>query len=750
MSRQPQASDTAGLVLRVRPVAQAAVPAAQAVASGTALEAALRATRTMAWEANPADFRFSWVSDVAVEMFGYPLERWYEPGFWVSMLHPEDRDGAAMQCLSNTERGLDHEFEYRAVRADGATIWVQDIVTLERDAGGRVTCLRGLMLDITVRKQQENRVFGDGERLRLAASLAGIRTWDWNAVLDEIRVDGASLLPPADQPRSLDSFLALLDPGDAQRLRGVIEGVMRTGSDFRERYRAARHGAGERWLETVAWPIQPVEGRYTHLVGATRDVSEEVAAAQREAEWRARFEYAVDASGQLLFDLDMERNHLYWEGANGSVFGHDPAALDTMERWLAVVHPDDVAGLLATMRQSHQDSPTTLTIHYRLRAADGLYVMVEARGRIISAGGRPLRAVGLVGDISARHRAEEQLRLQARVLDSLAEGVSVYRDDGTIVFVNRAMAAMFRLDESALVGMYDSALNAWPARLAGEREAEVRAEVVREGQWTGELLGRRADGSVFKVMAVVTLLDTSEGRLWVAVRSDITELRRLEGEVLEVSQREKEQVAHDLHDGLGQELTGIALLARSLQHRAAKVDRALGADVAQLGEYVNHAVVTCRSLAQGVAAFVLRHGGLEAALRDLAQSVAQLQDVEVELHASREVADSLPESRAYHLFRIAQEALNNAVRHGRARHVVLVLEEDAPGSCVLMVRDNGRGFAREDAAMAAATGMGLRIMRYRAGIVNGVLEVGRAAGGGTVVRCTFPAEDEIETGRKFA
>jgi PAS domain S-box-containing protein len=108
------------------------------------------------WEADAQTRRFTFVSQRAAEMLGYPVERWLaQPDFWVSLLHPEDRERTVACCLECTAQGLDHEFEYRALAADGRVVWLQDIVHVVRDAESRVVQLRGLMIDITTHKRVE-------------------------------------------------------------------------------------------------------------------------------------------------------------------------------------------------------------------------------------------------------------------------------------------------------------------------------------------------------------------------------------------------------------------------------------------------------------------------------------------------------------------------------------------------------------------------------------------------------------------
>jgi PAS domain S-box-containing protein len=116
----------------------------------------LQGLHAIVWEADARTWQFTFVSQRAAEIPGYPVEQWLtQPDFWVSHIYSEDRERTAAYCLECTSQGLDHEFEYRAVAADGHIVWLQDIVHVVRDAAGRVRQLRGVMVDITMHKQIE-------------------------------------------------------------------------------------------------------------------------------------------------------------------------------------------------------------------------------------------------------------------------------------------------------------------------------------------------------------------------------------------------------------------------------------------------------------------------------------------------------------------------------------------------------------------------------------------------------------------
>jgi len=211
---------------------------------------------------------------------------------------------------------------------------------------------------------------------------------------------------------------------------------------------------------------------------------------------------------------------------------------------------------------------------------------------------------------------------------------------------------------------------------------------------------------------------------------NITERKRLEREILDVSSRERQSIGRDLHDGLGQELTGVALMLRGL---ATRIEKRLPPSVAQVNEIVglvNQSIETARGLARGLLPVSTDNGGLPSALRTLAERSRDLYRFPVNFRSEVTTEMPLSETCASHLYRIAQEALTNAARHGRATAVDVLLRVSAL-NFLLEIVDNGIGAA---AGGRSASGMGLKIMKYRASMIGARFEILPNRPCGTVVR----------------
>jgi PAS domain S-box-containing protein len=219
------------------------------------------------------------------------------------------------------------------------------------------------------------------------------------------------------------------------------------------------------------------------------------------------------------------------------------------------------------------------------------------------------------------------------------------------------------------------------------------------------------------------------------VTRDISERKRFERELSQVITRQQQQTGQELHDGLAQQLVGVRLLAHSLHQALDDQSHAAAGSAAELITALHDAETSVRQLIMGVRPVEVAANGLMAALADLVEGTQQLSGIGCKFHCQRRVA--IEDSHtATQLFYIAREAVHNATKHAAARRISVDLFS-GDGQLRLTVADDGRGMP-DDAA--PAEGMGLQIMRYRAGVIGASLMVNSAPGQGTLVTCTLPLE----------
>lgn len=225
--------------------------------------------------------------------------------------------------------------------------------------------------------------------------------------------------------------------------------------------------------------------------------------------------------------------------------------------------------------------------------------------------------------------------------------------------------------------------------------------------------------------------DTKEARIALLERS-----QKLEQEIVNTSEEERRRIGQDLHDGLCQYLAALGCAAASLTQDLQKAQRPVeAATAAELARLLEEAVVQTRDLARGLVPVHLDQAGLAVALQGLAHSVSRLQGINCTFVGNLSVP--CPEPAAMHLYRIAQEAINNAAKHGHSRNIAITLDSDDRAT-TLRVTDDGPGISNTRTPHGGR-GMGLNIMQYRARQTGGELTIEEPKSGGTIISCVAPA-----------
>jgi PAS domain S-box-containing protein len=219
------------------------------------------------------------------------------------------------------------------------------------------------------------------------------------------------------------------------------------------------------------------------------------------------------------------------------------------------------------------------------------------------------------------------------------------------------------------------------------------------------------------------------------LQAAISERKRLENELLEITEKERRRIALDLHDDLGQRLSGIALMTKGLELRLKKEKVEIAQDASRINTLVQEAMTHASDLAHDLATLDLQQKTLPQALNDLAAHAHELFGISCQF-SHRGFVPALDANALTQLYKIAQEALTNAIKHGKAKHVRITLAAKDE-NLVLTIDNDGVPFPD---LQGRSTGMGLRIMNYRANLISGVLQIRAKGSQGTLVTCCVPTE----------
>lgn len=323
--------------------------------------------------------------------------------------------------------------------------------------------------------------------------------------------------------------------------------------------------------------------------------------------------------------------------------------------------------------------------------------------------GRPLEDAQEA--IAALDRGEGEVRA---LLAAMPEPVVLLRREGTLALPPEGPAARH--------------LAAFLAGPQGERARAAIREALGGARPPPLDLGPAAEGRRFS-LRLARYRDEALGLL-----HDVTRERQLDRDMLDEVAKAQQQMGGELHDGLCQQLTGLLFLVQALEGAARRGESVGLADVARVREHLAACAVEARQLSHALYPVVLARRGLADALRRLADSTEALHRVRCTFAMDADAAEDL-EGAAIHLYRIAQEAVANALRHGACQNLELALRRQ-DGALVLTIADDGRGVSAD--ALARSEGIGLHSMNYRAEAIGAWLSISPRAGGGTRVCCTLP------------
>lgn len=334
-------------------------------------------------------------------------------------------------------------------------------------------------------------------------------------------------------------------------------------------------------------------------------------------------------------------------------------------------------------------------------------------------------------DITQRKRAEEVSRKSQERFRHMVENLpagAVHIEECAVLF-NKATEEITGFSNLEITNIDD-----WFRMLYGKEYEKLRAQY-EEDKKAGFPIPRtvrlkRKDGQDRFVEFTAYIDEKTE--IWLL--HDVTERKRLEKMILEVTKKEQRRIGEELHEGLAQHLTLTAIVGKLLGKKLLKKSQPLAREASKLTGMINHAITQTRELAQGLYSLDMQSDGLPVALKKFASDTQKMCDIRCVFQCDHDLQVKDTEV-AGHLYRIVREAVSNAIKHGRTKSIVISLRLNEKGTAELKIANSGSKFK---APKPEYEGMGLKIMRSRAKIIGAVLNINSRPKGGTVVSCIFP------------
>ena len=323
------------------------------------------------------------------------------------------------------------------------------------------------------------------------------------------------------------------------------------------------------------------------------------------------------------------------------------------------------------------------------------------------------------------------------VIASAVDAIITINSSGTILECNPATTQLFGYSPNELIGNPIETLMPDPyktnhASYLQNYERSGTPRIIGIGR---EVNALHQDGHTFPVHLAVSEAWVNGERLYTGIIRDLSERKRLEQDLVTRSERERAELGQELHDVLAQQLTAMSLLAKTLQRKLTQEQSPLEKLAEQVVDVAQQAMEESRRLAHNLYPTELERRGLWVALSELAATQEKIWQTAVKVtRTGPEVDVNRPLAR--HLYRIAQEAITNSIKHGAAQDIALQVEV-TPDELVLEITDNGKGFSADN-----REGMGLSIMRYRASMIGAQLKVTSELNQGCTVVCSVPYSGE--------
>ncbi|MFO0847224.1 MAG: PAS domain S-box protein [Gemmataceae bacterium] len=772
-------TDPAGRVARVYGVARDVTDRKRAEAAVRESEERFRGLA----EAVP---QIVWSStDDTVDYFN---SRWWEytgldpatglGGAWHAVVHPDDRAAAVARSGHSGATGADYEIEYRLRRADGAYRWHIGRATRVPALGrwfGTATDVHDLRTALDALRERDEQLSLVQRSAKLGVSSldlatgVGVTTPEWRDVVG---------FPDPPAPQDFATLLRLVHPDDRDRVRALHEGsAPDRGLEYE--FRVVHPARGERWVFSRSVYQPAADGRPGRLVGMALDVTDRHRAEESLRASEERLRLALAAARMGTWTLDLDTGTQTRDAHLNRLLGLDPVeTAQPFDEFFAHIHPEDRAGVRAAFAAAARGE-RPLATEFRVVRPDGAVRWLRDQGDVFGPAGRAgPRMTGACVDVTDRRAAEEALRRSEErvrlILESAADfAIFTVGPDRTVTTWTSGAAAVFGYTEAEIAGRSSDLLFTPEDRAAGAPEAEAET-ARRDGRAADERWHLRKDGVRFYAAGVLTPLGDPD-RGFVKVARDLTDRKRMEdelraardqlerrvaertadlagaidsleremarrrelaGRLATAQENERRRVARELHDSVGQLLSGLGLAVQAVS-AAGPLPPAASDKLTEVRRLADAAGREAHALAVRLRPTSLDDLGLEAAVGQLVADWAARTQVPADFQAVGFGAGRLPAEVETALYRVVQEALTNVTRHARASAVSVVLSR-AGGEVRAAVEDDGIGF---DPDAPGRGRLGLVGMRERMALVGGGLDVESAPGGGTTVIARVPLSE---------
>lgn len=668
---------------------------------------------------------------------------------YLNMIYEEDKSNlekAFNRALNENEK---FQVEFRVKGDDGLTRWFSSTGQLKFFPDSqKPDSISGVVRDITELKEIESRLEIEQERFEIAANISSDVIWEWNPVEEQLwwgeGIETAFGFKPSDYLGDPLFWQNHISEADRERVVKSMDQAEQGDSDFwSEEYSFISADGSQKQVHDSAILLRNRSGKVVRIIGAMLDVTE-INEYQKQLKHQSyRFEMIAKTSNDVLYEWNVQSDKVWWSEGWQTRFGIPADEVkNTLEWWEKRIHDDDRKRVIESLeRAAHSNNPSWKE-QYRLLNGRNEYSIVLDRGYFIkNERGENEYMMGTVSDITDEVRAEEQLKASEQQYKLLFEEnpipMWIYEPD-TLCFstTNRAAQQKYGYSKQEFLDM--TILDIRPENDHNAVKQDVKINRNRKSASFSEWVHVTQSGKklIVEISASTIPYQGKPHRLIIA--NDITSQRQAEeraiSAIIEGEERERQRIAKELHDGLGQYLSAANMNLQTVYEDLDGLDGNLKKSYQTGLDLLRQSIQETRNISQNLLPKAIQDYGLELAIESLINQLRNTnRDIRFHLYRNLEKVE-IPDKIQINLYRIAQEALNNAIRHGKPKeiHVQLVFSD---GEIFLSVEDNGVGF---DTEQVSSQGIGLRSMKTRVGAMAANIDIVSTIDRGTIVSVVVP------------
>lgn len=723
------------------------------------------ATSEALWEWDIENSRI-YNSPVFKDLFGFDVTPDGAFADWNELIHPDDREETVKSYYDIiADPRVDRwEKEYRYRKADGDYLYVSDRCVILRNSQGKAIKVVGALQDITKRKMAEEEAAKISERFKYASKATSDAIYDWNIETDNWYWGEGLMKLFGHSPKSfkISIWETLLHPDDRSDVTASLNATLQNFKKrhWKQEYRLQRTDGGYSFVLERGFIVRDDEGKAIRMIGALQDISDLKEKEQQLWQSNERYVLATKATSDAIWDWNLTTDEVVWSEGMTKLFGH-PSGVSSISSWTEGVHSNEREAVEKSIHYAIEHKKKKhWKSEYRFLHKDGTYRFVFDRGFIVrDEKGNAIRMIGAMQDITGRKEKEQQL------LESNERFDIVIKATNDLIWDWNLETGAFYRDKEGIRKVYGvnneseiATIYAWLQRVHPDDHNGLQETINAilhasdQNTFEAEYRFRKDDGEYVHIHDRGLLIRNDQGQpvRLIGAAQNITERKNLEEQLvnkelnkqkiisqstIETQERERAEIGKELHDNVNQILTTTKLyLDLSMTNPELKDDL-----IQKSSKNVIYVINEIRQLSRSLMNPSLGDLGLTDAIIDLIENINLTKKLQVSFKPNEKLEAHLSEAQKLMIFRITQEALNNAIRHARAGKASIMLKEKNGNIC-LTIKDDGIGFDTQ----STRKGAGLKNIQNRVYLADGTLQIESKPHKGCSIIINFPIKPNCQ------